>query len=111
MKFNMGAETLGILAKGTEGSHQDLGAMVRRLVVVADQMKDDFHGAGRAAFDSFKARTDEISADLNTSLASILQGQAGMDTAFQTGDQEASDNATQAMASANFDGARFRSQA
>lgn len=109
MKFNMGAETLGVLAKSTDGSHQDLTAMVTRLVGVADQMKDDFSGAGRLAFDSFKARSDEITADLNASLAAIQQGQVGMDTAFQTGDAEAADNATAAMASANFDGARFRS--
>ncbi len=110
MKFDMGNQTLSQLTKETDGSHQDLGALVRRLVVAAEPMEQDFNGAGRAAFDQFKVRTDEVSNDLNSALAAIIGGQAGMDQAFQTGDAEAADNASQAMGSANFDGARFSSR-
>lgn len=111
MKFDMGNQTLSQLTKETDGSHQDLGALVRRLVAAAEPMEKDFNGAGRAAFDQFKVRTDEISNDLNSALAAIVGGQSGMDAAFQTGDTEAADNAAQAMGSANFDGARFGSRA
>ncbi|OLT17202.1 hypothetical protein BJF80_03250 [Serinicoccus sp. CUA-874] len=107
MKFDMGNATLSTLTTNTSGSHQDLGALVKSLIAAAEPLEGKFNGAGRAAFDQFKARTDEISADLNSSLGRILEGQAGMDTAFQTGDLEASDNATAASAQANFDGARF----
>lgn len=111
MKFDMGDTTLSTLAKGTEGSNQDLGALVQQLVAAVEPLEGKFNGAGRVAFDNFKARTDEIAAELNTSLGMILQGQGGMDTAFQAGDVEASDNATQAQGQANFDGARFASRA
>ncbi|PRY62825.1 hypothetical protein BCF74_10332 [Knoellia remsis] len=111
MKFDMGSSTLSTLSSGTEGSHQDLGSLVLRLVAAAEPLEGKFNGAGRAAFDAFKARSDEVAADLNTSLGAILQGQGGMDVAFQTGDQEASDNAMRAQGSANFDGARFGARA
>lgn len=107
MKFDMGNTTLSTLTKNTDGENQDLGGLVKQLIAAAAPLEGKFNGAGRAAFDQFKARTDEISADLNSSLGKILTGQSGMDTAFQTGDQEASDNATAAQGSANFDGARF----
>jgi hypothetical protein len=110
MKFDMGNQTLSQLTKETDGSHQDLGGLVRSLVVAAESIEKDFNGAGRAAFDNFKAHTDEITDQLNGSLAAILGGQSGMDQAFQTGDTEAADNASQAMGAANFDGARFSSR-
>ncbi|MGB3256788.1 MAG: hypothetical protein WBG89_04065 [Ornithinimicrobium sp.] len=111
MKFDMGNATLNTLTKGTQGSQQDLGAMVKQLVASVEPLEGKFNGSGRAAFDGFKARTDEVAADLNNSLSAILGGQSGMDMAFQTGDVESSDNATQAQGQANFDGARFGSRA
>ena len=45
-----------------------------------------------------------------SSLAAILQAQCDMDTAFQTGGSEASDNARRNENKGNFDGARFASQ-
>lgn len=110
MKFDMGNTTLSALAKGTAGSHEDLGSLVTALVASVQPFEGKFNGAGRAAFDGFKARTDQVAADLNSSLAAIVQGQGGMDLAFATGDLESSDNATQAQGQANFDGARFGSR-
>ena len=107
MKFDMGSATLSTLATQTGGSHDELGALVRQLVAAAEPLEGAFNGAGRRAFDAFKLRTDEISADLNISLGRILTGQRGMDTAFVTGDMESADNATAAAGAANFDGARF----
>ncbi len=66
-----------------------------------------FNGAGKVAFDDFKTRSDEITKALNASLSGILGGQAGMDAAFGSGDQEQDENAKTQMASANFDAARF----
>ncbi|MCH1865814.1 hypothetical protein [Nocardioides sp. CFH 31398] len=109
MKFDMGGDTLATLTKQTDGSQQDLGALVRQLVDAAAPLEGKFSGAGKARFDEFKMRSDEIADDLNRALASIVGGQDGMNTAFVTGDMEAGDNATQAMGSANFDGARFSS--
>ena len=107
MKFDMGASTLSTLTQQTQGSSDDLGALIRQLVAAAAPLEGNFNGAGRAAFDSFKARTDEITAELNSSLGAILGGQSGMDTAFGQGDVEMSDNARSAEGSANFDAARF----
>jgi uncharacterized protein YukE len=108
-KFDMGSQTLGTLAKQTRGASDDLGGLIRQLIAAAEPLEGKFNGAGRAAFDSFKAHSDEITAELNTSLAAILGGQGGMDNSFQTGDQSMADNATQSQGSANFDAARFSS--
>jgi hypothetical protein len=85
--------------------------LIRQLVVAAAPLEGKFNGAGRAAFDSFKSRTDEITAELNMSLGAIIRGQSGMDTSFVTGDIEMSDNARSAEGSASFDSARFAGQA
>lgn len=108
-KFDMGSQTLGALTKQTQGASDDLGGLIRQLIAAAEPLEGKFNGAGRAAFDSFKANADQITAELNTSLAAILGGQSGMDTSFQAGDQGMADNATQSQGSANFDSARFSS--
>ncbi|MGB3827782.1 MAG: hypothetical protein WA962_03320 [Ornithinimicrobium sp.] len=110
MKFDMGNTTLSTLSKATDGSHQDLGSLVRALVTSVEPLEGRFNGAGRAAFDAFASRTEQVAADLNGSLAAIMQGQGGMDLAFATGDMESSDNAARAQGQANFDGARFGSR-
>ncbi|MEV5983936.1 hypothetical protein AB0L85_02845 [Streptomyces sp. NPDC052051] len=107
MKFDMGSTTLSTLAKSTSGSSDDLGSLIQQLIAAAQPLEGKFNGEGKAAFDSFKLRADEITAALNGSLSSILGGQSGMDGAFGTGDQEQSDNAHQNMGSANSDAARF----
>ncbi|MFF9895457.1 hypothetical protein [Streptomyces longispororuber] len=107
MKFDMGETTLAVLGKQTSGSSDDLGALIRALVSAAEPLEGKFNGAGKATFDSFKLRADEITAALNGSLQSILGGQAGMDEAFATGTQEQSDNANRNMGAANFQAARF----
>lgn len=107
MKFDMGAQTLTTLTKQSSGSNQDLGALVRRFMDAASPLEGQFNGQGKASFDSFKSRSDQVSAELNSALASIVQGQSGMDTQFTQGDQNAADNARQAEGGADFDGARF----
>lgn len=109
MKFDMGASTLSTLNQQTSGSTDELGSLVRQLVDAATPLQGKFNGSGRQAFDSFKARTDEIANDLNQSLSMIATGQSGMNTATQTGDQESADNASRSQGSANFDAARFSS--
>lgn len=107
MKFDMGASTLSTLVKSSQGSSDDLGQLIKQLVAASAPLEGKFNGAGRAAFDSFKSRTDEVSADLNSSLGAIIGGQSGMDTSFSQGDTEMSDNARTSQSSANFDAARF----
>ncbi|MEH0110219.1 hypothetical protein V6N00_10950 [Tersicoccus sp. MR15.9] len=110
MKFDMGAQTLSTLTNQTSTNSEDLGSLVRKLVADVTPLEGKFNGSGRARFDDFKHRTDEIANELNNSLGAILEGQGGMDTAFQTGDQEAADNATQSQGSADFSSADFRSR-
>ncbi len=109
--FDMGAETLGNLSKQTDASHQDLGALVRRFVDAVTPLEGKFSGAGKAAFDSFKNRSDLVASELNTALAGIVTGQSGMNTAFTQGDLTASDNARRSEGAANFDAARFQGRA
>ena len=69
MKFDMGSTTLSDLGKSTEGSSTDLGALIRQLIAAADPLEGKFNGAGKSAFDTFKAHADEITNDLNGSSA------------------------------------------
>ena len=109
MKFDMGSSTLGTLTQQTSSSNEDLGQLVRSLMEAAAPLEGKFNGAGRVKFDEFKARTDEIANELNSSLSAILMGQSEMDRHFQMGDQEAADNAAQQQGAASFDSARFGS--
>ncbi|KIZ13367.1 hypothetical protein [Streptomyces natalensis] len=107
LKFDMGSQTLSTLSGQTQGSSEDLGALVKQLVAAAQPLEGKFNGAGKIAFDNFKRNSDEIAASLNGALRSILGGQKGMDRSFVAGEHEAADNARQSMSSANFDAARF----
>ena len=107
MKFDMGSQTLSGLTRQTQGASDDLGTLIQQLIVAAEPLQGNFNGAGRAAFDGFKANADAITAELNSSLHAILGGQSGMDSAFVHGDTEMADNASTAQGSANFDAARF----
>ncbi|MGK5530593.1 hypothetical protein [Streptomyces sp. URMC 129] len=111
MKFDMGNQALSNLIQQSQTSSTDLGTLIQRLVAAAEPLEGRFNGAGRAAFDSFKARSDEISASLNAALGQILGGQSGMERAFGEGEHESADNAQRAQASANFDAARFSGRA
>jgi uncharacterized protein YukE len=107
VKFDMGSTTLSELGKNTAGASDDLGTLIHWLIRAAEPLEGKFNGAGKVAFDSFKSRADEITNALNESLGAILEGQGGMDTAFNTGDAETHDNAGKNMGAANFDAARF----
>ena len=79
MKFAMGANTLSTLTKKTSTSSDNLGSLVKQLAVAADPLEGKFNGSARAAFDSFKAHTDEIATDINAALSAVLGGISGMD--------------------------------
>lgn len=107
MKFDMGSQTLGTLTRQTSGSTDELTGLVRALVEASAPLEGKFNGSGRMAFDNFKGRVDEVTNDLNRSLAALNVGQSEMDLASQTGDMEFSDNASRSTGAASFDAARF----
>lgn len=107
MKFAMGAQTLTNLTKQTSTSSADLGTLVRALGTAGEPLASKFNGAGRAAFDAFHSRTDEIALELNRALEAVLRGISGMDRSFQEGDHEMADSTRSLTSSANFDAARF----
>jgi len=108
VKFDMGDTTLTQLTQQTAGSGDELGALIKQLIVAAEPLEGRFNGAGKAAFDNFKVHADEITAELNSALHSILGGQSGMNKSFITGEVTMADDAKQTMGSAPFDAARFR---
>jgi uncharacterized protein YukE len=108
MRFDMSSHTLPTLIRRTQGSHEDLGSLIRQLIAAAEPLEGKFNGAGKAAFDKFKAHADEITADLNSAVRSILGGQHGMNTSFVDGDQTMATSAHKAEGGADFTGATFR---
>lgn len=107
-RWDYGDQTLVTLARNTGGSAQELSALLKQLIAAAEPLSGRFNGAGKAAFDSFKARSDQITADLTAGLGSVNTGQIGMEKSFVTGDQTMADDAARNMSAANFDGAKFR---
>lgn len=107
MKFDMGAETLSVLTKQTSGSNEDLGTLVKQLVIAADPLMNVHAGAAKITFDNFKGRVDQVSAELNGALAAVLGGISGMDRAFREGEDEMVDQTKSAEGGASFDAARF----
>ena len=75
--------------------------------MAADPLEGKFNGSARAAFDSFKAHTDEIATDINAALSAVLGGISGMDTAFTQGENEMVEATHSAESSSDFDAARF----
>jgi uncharacterized protein YukE len=110
-RWDQGQHTLVTLARGTQGSAQELGTLVKQLIAAAEPLAGKFNGAGKAAFDNFKAHADQITADLSAGLGSVNTGQIGMEKAFSTGDQTMADDAQSRMSSANFDAAKFKTGA
>lgn len=107
MKFAMGSETLTALTKNTSASSDDLSSLVKQLGIAAEPLEGKFQGAGRAAFDNFKSRTDEIAAELKGSLDAVLTGVSGMNKSFAEGDETMSDQMKSAQSGSAFDAARF----
>lgn len=107
MKFAMGGETLGQLAKQTSGSSDDLGSLVKQLLQAAEPLQGKFNGAARQTFDRFKVDTDAIAGELNGALGSVLGGIAGQGRAFVEGEQQMVDETSAAQSGAAFDAARF----
>jgi len=107
MKFDMGAQTLSQLSSRTTVASQDLGVLVHHLAEAAEPLQGRFNGQGRAAFDQFKARTDEIAVSLDQALAAVLAGVRGQDRAFGDGDALMADTSRQVQASIDFDAAKF----
>ncbi|SKA10377.1 hypothetical protein SAMN02745673_02466 [Marinactinospora thermotolerans DSM 45154] len=107
-RWDYGDQTLTTLARNTSGSSDELGSLINQLIQAAEPLAGKFNGAGKAAFDSFKARSEQITADLNAGLGSINEGQRGMESAFSTGNQTMADEAQRNMSAANFDAAKFR---
>lgn len=107
MKFQMGAEVLSHLTKKTSTAGEDLGQLVRELAQAAEPLENKFNGAGRAAFDKFKANSELIAIELDQALAGVLQGISGMDMTFVQGDDEIATETTQTEGSVSFEAARF----
>jgi len=107
MKFDMGSQTLSQLTKQTSGAGQDLGALVRQLAQAAAPLEGKFNGAGRAQFDQFRARTDEIANNLNSALSAVLTGIKGQDQSFKQGQQQMADQSSSIQSGIDFDAAKF----
>jgi hypothetical protein len=98
-RFDIGQGTLTDLRQQTSVVRDDLGSLVKELIRAAEPLEGRFSGSARTAFDAFKARADEISASLGSSLGAILSGQRGLEAAFASGEQQMIDS-TQAAQSA-----------
>lgn len=107
-KFSMEADVLSVLGKKTVNESDDLGQLVRDLVAAAEPLEGTFNGPAKAAFNRFKLRTDDVSANLNNSLVAITGSIAGQHKTFVTFTEEGADLHTSAEGSASFDAAETR---
>ncbi|WP_341941948.1 hypothetical protein [Microbacterium sp. LWH10-1.2] len=82
---------------------------MKQLAQAGEPLEGKFNGAGRAAFDQFKAQSDQISVELNAALAAVLGGISGMDIAFKEGDSDMFEQTRSTESSVSFDAARFSS--
>ena len=109
MTFDMGAQTLSRLTTATSSAHDDLGANVRALYEAAAPLEGRFNGEGRAAFDRFKADTDQIATELNQALAAVLAGIDGQNVAYVDSEQQMAGDTGTAHAGVDLVAARFSS--
>jgi uncharacterized protein YukE len=107
-RWDMDANTLPTLMQRTQGSVDELRTLIQQLIAAAEPLSGRFDGSGKAAFDSFKANSDQITADLGRGLGSVNSGQSGMQRSFSTGDTTMADDTRSLMGAANFDAAMFR---
>lgn len=107
MKFSMESETLVRLGQRTQTESDDLGALVRQLVDAAEPLTESFNGPAKAAFNSFKARTDDIATALNNALAGIVGSIEGQNLAFVTAAEEGAVTHSGAEGSQDFGGQDF----
>lgn len=104
-KFSMEADVLSVLGKKTVTESEDLGQLVRDLYDAAESLEGTFNGPGKAAFNRFKTRVDDISTTLNNSLVSLTGSIAGQHTTFTTAAQDGEALHTSAEGSASFEAA------
>ncbi|PFG21012.1 hypothetical protein [Serinibacter salmoneus] len=88
MKFSMEAQTLVTLGQRSQTESDDLAELVRQLGDAAEPLATTFNGPAKAAFNTFKAKTDAISHSLNGALAGIVTSIGGQNLAFTTAAEE-----------------------
>lgn len=108
MKFDLGAQTQTTPARKAEDAGDDLGGLIMDLIAAVEPLKEEFSGAGRAAFDSFTSDADAITADLDSSLAAILGGRSGTTTWLDQDDTGSADTVHSGQGSADADAAPRR---
>ena len=107
MKFAMGNDVLSRLGQQTSSRSDELVSLVHQLADAGAPLESKFNGAGRAAFDRFKANVDQVGVELSSALNAVLEGIRGQDVAFQSGDQSMSEDVSRLQGSSDFDAARF----
>lgn len=110
MKFSMEGETLVRLGQRSQVESDDLGALVRRLGDAAEPLAGTFNGPAKASFNTFKARTDEISVALNNALVGIVGSIAGQNQAFVMAAEEGAAAHEAGQGRADFSGEAFLSR-
>lgn len=105
MKFAMEADALQVLGRKTSTESDDLAQLVRNLIDAAEPLEGTFNGTAKAAFISFKERTDEVASTLSNALVGITQSISGQNLAFVSAADEGADTHHSAEGAADFAGA------
>jgi uncharacterized protein YukE len=105
MKFAMEADALQVLGQKTATESDDLAQLVRNLRDAGEPLEQTFNGVAKAAFITFKERTDDIAQILSNALAGITESISGQNVAFTTAATEGADAYRTAEGSADFAGA------
>ena len=102
MQFSMTDDALPTLNKQTNESQANIGALVLQLSDAIAPLEGKFQGDAAVKFQEFHAN------DLDNAMASISEGQAGVQRSFDAGTDEMVTNAQTTAGSADYATANFR---
>ena len=107
MQFSMTDDALPTLNKQTNESQAKIGSLVLQLSDAIAPLEGKFQGDAAVKFQEFQANSVQYANELDNAMASISEGQAGVQRSFDAGTDEMVANAQTTAGSADYATANF----
>ena len=108
MQFSMTDDALPTLNKQTNESQANIEELVLQISDAIAPLEGKFQGDAAVKFQEFHANSVQYANDLDNAMASISEGQAGVQRSFDAGTDEMVTNAQTTAGSADYATANFR---